>query len=111
MVFSTDAANIQVGVSVLAACWRQYSSLILLEDRTLVSNPGPVVEHWCGALQVTIQIKDVVFVIRRKYCLLKAWLEIYGFLFSVSLSSIGHKLLRSWMQARLGELMRCAAML
>lgn len=62
----TDAGNSQVGVSVLAACWRQYSSLILLEDRTLVSNPDPVIEHWCGALQVTIQTKDIVTVIRRK---------------------------------------------
>lgn len=66
MVISTDAGNIQVGVSVLAACWRQYSSLILLEDRILVSNPDPVIEHWCGALQVTLKTKDVVIVIRRK---------------------------------------------
>lgn len=54
MVILTDTGNIQVGVSVLAACWRQYSSLILLEDRTLGSNPDPVIEHWCGALQVIV---------------------------------------------------------
>lgn len=61
MVFLTNPGNIQVGISVLAACWRQYSSLILLEDRILVSNPDPVIEHWCGALQVTIQIGGVRF--------------------------------------------------
>jgi hypothetical protein len=58
-LFLTSPGNVQVGVSVLAACWRQYSSLILLEDRILVSNPDPVVEHWCGALQVTIQTEGV----------------------------------------------------
>ncbi|KAG0590274.1 hypothetical protein KC19_1G086500 [Ceratodon purpureus] len=50
--------NIQVGISVLAACWRQYSSLILLEDRVLVSNPDPVIEHWCGALQYWTQAAE-----------------------------------------------------
>lgn len=55
---STDAENFQVGISVLAACWRQYSSLMLLEDRSLVSNPQPIIEHWLGALQVS---KDVVY--------------------------------------------------
>lgn len=66
MVVLTNSGNIQVGISVLAACWRQYSSLILLEDRVLVSNPDPVIEHWCGALQVTIQMEGIQFVIRSK---------------------------------------------
>ncbi|XP_024393430.1 uncharacterized protein [Physcomitrium patens] len=52
---SKDAGSIQVGVSVLAACWRQYSSLILLEDRNLVLNPDPVIQHWFGALQYWTQ--------------------------------------------------------
>jgi hypothetical protein len=40
-----------VGVAVMAACWRHYSGLILLEDYTLSSHPQSAIEHWLGALQ------------------------------------------------------------
>ena len=52
MLILTGQEDIVVGVSMLAACWRDFSSLIVLEDRTLLSNPQPIVEHWLGALQV-----------------------------------------------------------
>lgn len=44
-------ADMAVGVAVMAACWRHYSGLILLEDYTLSSHPQPAIEHWLGALQ------------------------------------------------------------
>lgn len=56
MLILTGQKDIVVGVSMLAACWRDFSSLIVLEDRALSSNPQPIVEHWLGALQVTKKI-------------------------------------------------------
>lgn len=95
-----DAGSIQVGVSVLAACWRQYSSLILLEDRNLVLNPDPVIQHWFGALQVALCTRGFAFVNRNKrFWTFSTWLEhYYNFRVLVSLSSIGHKQPKRWMQ-------------
>jgi hypothetical protein len=42
----------------MAACWRHYSDLILLEDYTLSSHPQSAIEHWLGALQVSLQYND-----------------------------------------------------
>ncbi|CAM6037629.1 unnamed protein product [Sphagnum compactum] len=48
---SQGEADMAVGVAVMAACWRHYSGLILLEDYTLSSHPQSAIEHWLGALQ------------------------------------------------------------